>query len=319
MLPRKITQAWRLSPATGRRETWEARPPSTIFYDPCRRIEPLYVMRKANPHVLSHTLADQSEHAGCAGMQITQAWSLNLVSSPLLSLRWLGEEKYESGGGGAFYIGDREWIRKEFGFRWKQVACVSTASAMHTNSFPLQFTQEDRATQLMRSSDFHVWTLADHSTVGSSVDLMFHSQSFAERRRSASMEERDSYSEWAFCLGERAVSVWAWLRQTACSVLFCILQDFLHEPHSRSRHLQQRREICSFLEHSPDGSRKRDRNCCNAGAWGKGGGSAEQIWGRWFQLRGMPTASRLLGSVVEKSSLLNEKKSEDHMAKRPLI
>ncbi len=61
----------------------------------------------------------------------------------------------------------------------------------------------------------------DHSNrLLSSMALMFHSPGFAERgetgersclrrRRSASREERDLYSERAFHLGERTGFVWA--------------------------------------------------------------------------------------------------------------
>ncbi len=42
--------------------------PAQHFYDLHRRIELLYVMRGANPHVLTN----QSEHAEYVGVQITQ-------------------------------------------------------------------------------------------------------------------------------------------------------------------------------------------------------------------------------------------------------
>ncbi len=57
-----------------------------------------------------------------------------------------------------------------------------------------------------------------------------------------------------------------------------------------------------------------------AGCWSaKKRGISRADRGRWVQLRGLFTASRLLGSAEAKSPSLKEKKSEDPMAKRPLI
>ncbi len=60
-----------------------------------------------------------------------------------------------------------------------------------------------------------------------------------------------------------------------------------------ARHLQPCQFALLGAWDSPDGGSEQDRNCCDAGAWRRRISRAD--WGRWVQLRGVSTASRLLG------------------------